>query len=209
VHVFRTDAVGGGGNGGGNADISPDSPYDSRSPTTTRSNRSSSMTVKAMRMLPRLLVASPRTYLVDGVQSYAQVRGVPHPRACAFVPDRERTISVAGLDEYGNGCLLLAEFGDRVGGIGAGNDRGNPTDDTEARRVGYHRFFKCKSPSSQTGRRHRSRNRGGGGGKIQNDDAMIDGGAYIDDAPVDVRMNHISIGDENEDDFVPIEYSKT
>jgi hypothetical protein len=208
VHVFRTQDP---------ADAPPSSS------SSSKKSRSSSMTGKAMRMLPRLLVTSPTTYLMDGVQSFAQVRGVPHPRACAFVPDRERTISVAGLDEYGNGCLLLAEFGDRVGGGVGGGGGGNgdggageggggrskAPDDSEARRVGYHRFFKCKSPASQTG--HRSR-RGGAkgrdGGKIAKDgDAMADGGAYVDDAPVDMRMNHISIGDENEDDFVPIEYS--
>jgi hypothetical protein len=77
-------------------------------------------------------------------------------------------------------------------------------DSTEARRVGYHRFFKCKSPASQTGRRQRSKKKD----SCNNisDDALVDGGAYIDDTPVDMRMNHISIGDENEDDFVPIEY---
>lgn len=162
---------------------------------------------RAMRLLPKLVTA-PRKYLVDGVQSCAQVRGVPRPRACAFVPDRERTIAVAGMDEYGNGCLLLAEFGARpVGskdGDGALGDGKPDADSTEARRLGYHRFFKCKSPSSQSGgSRRRTKT------KEKNvDDTSAEGGAYIDDAPVDMRMNHISIGDENEDDFVPIDYEK-
>jgi len=71
------------------------------------------MTGKAIRMLPKLVTA-PKKYIgMDGVHSYAQVRGVPHPHACAFVPDREQTIAVAGMDEYGNGCLLVAEFGSK------------------------------------------------------------------------------------------------
>jgi len=181
----------------------------------TKKSRSSSMTGKAMKLLPKLLSSSPSSYLIEGVKAYSQVRGVPHPKAIAFVPDREQTISVAGLDDFGNGCILLAEFGPKLP-IGDGDGkRRNATvgeskvattmdDSTEARRVGYHRFFKCKSPASQTGRRQRSKKKD----SCNNisDDALVDGGAYIDDTPVDMRMNHISIGDENEDDFVPIEY---
>ena len=39
------------------------------------------------------------------------------------------------------------------------------------------------------------------------DDTLVEGGAYIDDTPIDLRMDHISIGDENEDHFVPIDYN--
>lgn len=160
---------------------------------SAKKSRSSSMTGKAMRMLPKL-VTSPKKYLMEGEHSCAQVRGVPHPHACAFVPDREKTIAVAGMDEYGNGCLLLAEFGGNEGAE-------SKMDDSEAKRLGYHRFFKCKSPASQTGRRRTK-------SKESKFDATVEGGAYIDDAPVDLRMNHISIGDENEDEFVPIDYSQ-
>ena len=175
----------------------------------TKWTSSSSMTGKAVRMLPKLVTA-PKKYLMDGEQSYAQVRGVPYPRACAFVPDREQTIAVAGVDEYGNGCLLLAEFGKLPnsggGGGGGGDHRGPPVeskaDDSEARRIGYHRFFKCKSPASQTGRR-RTKSKD----MLKYTD-VTEGGAYIDDsAPIDLRMNHISIGDEV-DDFLPIDYKK-
>ena len=44
-------------------------------------------------------------------KSIVQVRGMAHPKACAFVPDRPHTIAVAGLDNVGNGFLLLASFG--------------------------------------------------------------------------------------------------
>ena len=67
---------------------------------------------------------------------------------------------------------------------------------------------KCKSPASQTRHRRRGNARGRDGGRIvRNGDATAYGGAYINDEPVDIRMNHISIGDKNEDNFVPIEYS--
>uniref|UniRef100_A0A7S2UQV0 Autophagy-related protein 18 n=1 Tax=Attheya septentrionalis TaxID=420275 RepID=A0A7S2UQV0_9STRA len=64
--------------------------------------------------------------------SVAQVRGVPHPMVCAFVPDSVAdsttpTLAVAGMDELGNGVLLLSELA---------SDGGEP------KRVGYHRFFK-------------------------------------------------------------------
>lgn len=166
--------------------------------------KSRSITGRAMRMLPKL-VSAPKKYLMDGVQSYAQVRGVPHPRACAFVPDKEQTIAVAGVDEYGNGCLLIAEFG-KPSNSGGDSRSGSISeskmvDDSEARRLGYHRFFKCKSPASQAGRRRTK-------SKDNKLEDTVEGGAYIDDAPVDMKMNHISIGDENEDNFVPIDYNE-
>lgn len=182
VHIFQTY----------DPDVNDDTTADANVPA--RKSISSSMTGKAMRMLPRL-VASPKLFLVDGVQSYAQVRGVPHPRACAFVPDRDQTIAVAGVDDYGNGCLLLAEFG----------DQDKDVSDLEPKRLGYYRFFKCKSPASQFGSssaRWRTKNKD----KLVSE-YTTEGGAYIDDAPVEMKMNHISFGDENEDSFVPIDYN--
>jgi hypothetical protein len=86
-------------------------------------------------------LSSPGKYLLkkasgggDGkiYSSVAQVRGVPHPMVCAFVPDSVAdsttpTLAVAGMDELGNGVLLLSELA---------SDGGEP------KRVGYHRFFK-------------------------------------------------------------------
>jgi hypothetical protein len=120
------------------------------------------------------------------------------------------------MDDFGNGCLLLAEFGKPNGGGSGGDARGESNkssavgDDSEAKRLGYHRFFKYKSPVSQSGsssaRRSRtSKSKDGSGSKALAD--AVEGGAYIDDSPVDMRMNHISIGDENEDNFVPIDYN--
>ncbi len=180
----------------------------------TKSSSASSMTGKAMRMLPRLVTA-PKQFLVDGVQSYAQVRGVPHPQACAFVPDREHTIAVAGMDDFGNGCVLLAEFSKPITTSsdtrGDGSNKASlVSDDSEAKRVGYYRFFKYKSPVSQyngsSSTRRRAKSSRDGINKALLEAAAVEGGAYIDDTPVDMRMNHISIGDENEDNFVPIDY---
>ena len=84
---------------------------------------------------------------------------------------------------------------------------GSVEDSTEARRLGYHRFFKKGGAASMHGgRNRRSTKRSKEGNKLFNDD-IVEGGAYIDDSTsVNLRMNHIRIGDENEDDFVPIDY---
>ena len=182
VHVFQTHG-----------------PNDNKA--AEKKTRSSSMTGKAIRMLPKL-VTQPKKYMgMDGVHSYAQVRGVPHPYACAFVPDREQTIAVAGMDEYGNGCLLLAEFGKLpISGITVSGD--TKVYDSEARRVGYHRFFKSKNPSaSHTTSRRRTKS------KDFKPVDVVEGSAYIDqDNPIDIRMNHIKISDL-EDGFAAVDYN--
>merc|ERR1712154_719657 len=77
----------------------------------TSSSSSYSTSYLAKKLLPKAFTVSPRKHLLEGENSFVQVRGVTHPKACAFVPDRPHTIAVAGLDDYGNGCLLLASFG--------------------------------------------------------------------------------------------------
>ncbi|KAL3801502.1 hypothetical protein HJC23_000940 [Cyclotella cryptica] len=166
---------------------------DTSSKASSSQKSISSMTGKAIRMLPKIVI-SPTRYLMDGEQSYAQVRGIPHPRACAFVPDRECTIAIAGEDEYGNGCLLLAEFG---------SNADENIDDSEARRLCYHRFFKKDGAAAMHGKSSRRRVRSK---ELKGAAELEEGGAFIDDNPTDLRMNHISIGDENEDEFVPIDY---
>ena len=47
---------------------------------------------------------------VDQPKSISQIRGVPHPQACAFVPDLPNTLAVVGYDLDGNGVLLLSEY---------------------------------------------------------------------------------------------------
>lgn len=182
VHIFRSQEAIASGN-----------------PSKHNSQKSIS---SAIRMLPKIVV-SPTSYFVDGEQSIAQVRGVPHPRTCAFVPDRDCTIAVAGEDEYGNGCLLLAEFGKSKRSIHA-SGKGNESieDDSEARRLSYHRFFKKDNAAAMHGKSSRRR--------VKSKDwkgpsDLEEGGAFIDDGKIDLRINHIHIGDATEDDFVPID----
>eukprot|EP00574_Skeletonema_japonicum_P010043 CAMPEP_0201720470 /NCGR_PEP_ID=MMETSP0593-20130828/5400_1 /ASSEMBLY_ACC=CAM_ASM_000672 /TAXON_ID=267983 /ORGANISM="Skeletonema japonicum, Strain CCMP2506" /LENGTH=710 /DNA_ID=CAMNT_0048211109 /DNA_START=160 /DNA_END=2292 /DNA_ORIENTATION=+ len=202
VHIFQAQDPNSTTNGSSNNNSNKTKP------------RSSSMTGKAMRMLPKL-VSSPKKFLMDGEHSYAQVRGVPHPRAIVFVPDRERTIAVAGTDDYDNGVLLLAEFRARESIAAAASSssiRGGSSggvEDTEAKRIGYHRFFKKGGAASMHGRNSRRNIRSSSSsskdGKFNED--IVEGGAYVDEtSSVNLRMNHIRIGDENEDDFVPIDY---
>ena len=76
----------------------------------------------------------------DARKSVCQVRGVPHPKACAFVAAAKNVIAVAGWDADGNGVLLLSEF--KVG--------------EEPKRVGYHVLCKsAKVDESEEARRRR------------------------------------------------------
>lgn len=76
----------------------------------------------------------------DAKKSVCQVRGVPHPRACAFVAAATNLVAVAGWDADGNGVLLLSEF----------------TAGEEPKRVGYHVLCKsAKHDESEEARRRR------------------------------------------------------
>lgn len=80
----------------------------------------------------------------DAKKSICQIRGVPHPMACAFVSNATNLVAVAGWDADGNGVLLLSEF--QIGS----------TD--EPRRVGYHILCKTdllRSDESEEARRRR------------------------------------------------------
>jgi len=113
----------------------------------------------ALSFLPNVLTKSAKTFLLEGENSYAQVRGISQPQACAFVPHQHNTIAVAGIDDYGNGCLLLAKFGSQDKEDAGGQDHlqhdacgsQHGRDDTtevcktsngEVSRVAFHRFFK-------------------------------------------------------------------
>ena len=89
----------------------------------------------------------------------------------------------------------LAEFGKP-----SGDDI--KIDDSEARRVGYHRFFKSKNPSaSHTTSRRRTKS------KDFKPVDVVEGGAYIDqDNPIDIRMNHIKISEE--DEYAVVDYKE-
>lgn len=46
----------------------------------------------------------------DLQHSISQIRGVPHPIACAFLPDVPNTVAVVGWDVDGNGVVLLSDY---------------------------------------------------------------------------------------------------
>merc|ERR1711933_472009 len=59
----------------------------------------------------RLLMGSlPTAATKSHPKSVCQIRGVPHPLACAFIGDSPHLIAVAGWDADGNGVLLVSEF---------------------------------------------------------------------------------------------------
>ena len=80
----------------------------------------------------------------DTKKSVCQVRGVPHPKACAFVAAAKNLIAVAGWDADGNGVLLLSEF--KAG--------------EEPQRVGYHVLCKSARQDEPEEARRRRRLRG-------------------------------------------------
>jgi WD40 repeat protein len=106
----------------------------------------SSASQSMLSLLPNMFKKSTKKLLLDGETSVTQIRGIQHPKVCAFVPDQPNMIAIAGLDEYGNGCLTLHTFGYEI------NHRpGIPDEDLtkakdkqtmEAQKIGYHRFFK-------------------------------------------------------------------
>jgi hypothetical protein len=92
-------------------------------------NNKSSFTKKLFSTVRKSVKGDTKKY------SVCQVRGVPHPLACAFVVDAPNVLAVAGWDADGNGVLLLSEF--------AANQ--------EARRIAYHVLVKTSSPTFQDG----------------------------------------------------------
>lgn len=71
-------------------------------------------------------------------KSISQIRGIPHPQACAFLPDPPHTLAVVGWDGRGNGVLSLSDFSKE-----------------EATRIAYHVIAKASpSTSSSVPMRH-------------------------------------------------------
>lgn len=74
-------------------------------------------------------------------KSVCQIRGIPHPLACAFIGDATNLIAVAGWDADGNGVLLISEFAAHQ----------------EARRVAYHVLVKNALRAQETEEERRRR----------------------------------------------------
>jgi len=76
-------------------------------------------------------------------KSVCQIRGVPHPHSCAFLPDSPNSLAVAGWDADGNGVLLISEYHTQKS-------------EEEPKRTGYHvvaRSFVHEDESSKRRRR--------------------------------------------------------
>jgi superfamily I DNA/RNA helicase len=98
---------------------------ETRRPAAHVLSPSSSLTQKVWNSVSRRKMASAK----GEEKSMVQIRGVPQPLACAFVPDRPHTLSVVGRDTDGNGVLLLSDFSVIL-------DHHMPSN--EAARIAYH-----------------------------------------------------------------------
>ena len=161
VHIFKIDDD-------GKKDQYYERAESKRNQPSTRkkvhSSPSATASKLAKNLLPKSLAKSTKKYLgMHGENSYAQVHGIPHPQLCAFLPDHQYTISVAGKDNHGNGCLLLANYGPETGNNSSNNRHQNTNISSysnqncldsairgEARRVAYHRFFKSEVSNKET-----------------------------------------------------------
>ena len=76
----------------------------------------------------------------DLQHSISQIRGVPHPLACAFLPDVPNTVAVVGWDADGNGVVLLSDYSQE-----------------EAVRTGYHVLAKSTKVDLGEGQLRRKR----------------------------------------------------
>lgn len=146
-----------------------------------RSNNSKSLT-------NRLLSSVIKSVEGEAKKSVCQVRGVPHPLACAFVSEANNLLAVAGFDADGNGVLLLSEFSTGV----------------EPRRVGYHVVCKTAVEDESEEARRRRRHRGWTPHVPQ----TPEGGRLYVGERLDIfeeRMQQIQMDDiHDEDEFVSV-----
>jgi hypothetical protein len=115
-------------------------------------------------------------------KSVCQVRGVPHPLACAFVGDAPNILAVAGWDADGNGVLLISEFAAHQ----------------EARRIAYHVLVKNGVEETEEERRRR-RARGWKPSIPDTPDHSF-GNLQI----TEPSMNHLSTNDVEDEDFCEV-----
>lgn len=111
-------------------------------PVTSSSKSILGSTTSLLSSGSQLLMGSlPTSATKSHPKSVCQIRGVPHPLACAFVGDSPHLIAVAGWDADGNGVLLISEFAAHQ----------------EARRVAYHVLVKNPATADETEEQRRRR----------------------------------------------------
>ena len=106
--------------------------------------KNSELSSSALSMTQKLFSSMRKSVEGDAKKSISQIRGVPHPMACAFVSSAPNLVAVAGWDADGNGVLLLSEFKTSV-----------PNE--EPKRVGYHVLCKSSLSSDETEEARRRR----------------------------------------------------
>lgn len=115
-------------------------------------------------------------------KSVCQVRGVPHPLACAFVGDAPNILAVAGWDADGNGVLLISEFAAHQ----------------EARRIAYHVLVKNGVEETEEERRRR---------RARGWEPRIPDTPDSDFSNLQITeptMNHLSTNDVEDEDFCEV-----
>lgn len=150
-------------------------------------HRNGSSNGKSKSMTSLLFSSVMKSVEGDAQKSVCQVRGVPHPKACAFVSEANNLLAVAGFDMDGNGVLLLSEF--KAG--------------EEPRRVGYHILCKSSVVDESEEARRRRRARGWKPEPVQ----TPEGGRLYVGERLDIfeeRMQQIHFDDIQEDEFVAV-----
>lgn len=108
-------------------------------------HKSTSKSSSATSSFTQMLFATVRKSMEgDARKSICQIRGLPHPQACAFVADTSNLVAIAGWDADGNGVLLISEC--------------IPGD--EPKRISYHVICKSALPEESDEARRRRRLRG-------------------------------------------------
>jgi len=115
-------------------------------------------------------------------KSVCQIRGVPHPLACAFIGDAPHLVAVSGWDADGNGVLLISEFAAHQ----------------EARRVAYHVLVRNSNTADESEEARRRRRARGWvpGGTDGNPNIQIS--ADVDDPRM--HFGHLRISDAMEEE---------
>jgi hypothetical protein len=160
--------------------------------STTSGNKNES-DQSSMSLTQKLFSSVRKSVEGDAKKSICQIRGVPHPMACAFVSTATNLVAVAGWDADGNGVLLLSEFH-----IGSAD---------EPRRVGYHVL--CKSDQLRSDETEEARRRRRLRGWTPEVPATPEGGRLYVGERLEIlergmEQIHFEEGGKDDDEFVSV-----